>query len=967
MRISRILIARCCASILVAGGLTILSGWVFDIPFLRGGFSAGITVKTNAALCLLALGLAMWLIPGDAKSNRQSQLARALAVFAGIVGLLTLSQHVFGWNLGIDELLFREPPGMPGTASPNRMGPPASSCFCLMGIGILFATSKRRALCEIAQLLAVAVALVATFSLLGYIYGVTQMYGIAKYTGISWPTAVMFHVASLGLICGCPESSFRTLANAGTAGGILLRRMLLPAILTPIVLGYLTIVGQRASAYDPFFGIALLVIGLLSIFTLLVWLSGRALHKVDLARSQAEDARRDTLDLLRRAAELDAFRVALADSIRTLNDPEQIQAQATRLLFDRLKATRVHYTEFTSDQAYAVVRTDFHDPQVPSVVGRYSLAEYGPTLINELLAGKTLAISDTVLDPRITRRERDKLGEINIRAYIAVPMVKSGMLLAAIAVHQSSSRVWTDEEISLVEETAERTWAAVERARSEAALRQSEERLQRALAIETVGVMFFKPDGRITDANEAFLRMSGYTRTDVAQESIRWDVMTPHEFMEESRKAIEELKVHGRTVPYEKQYIRKDGTRWWGLFAATRLSDDEGVEFVIDITERKEVEQALQESDRRKDEFLATLAHELRNPLAPISNALTILRMDQEITPTVDHLYGIMERQVTSLVRLVDDLLEISRISRGKIELRKERCTIADVVRSAVETSRPVIDAAKHQLAISLPVEPIWLELDPVRMAQVISNLLNNAAKFTPPNGQIWLTVQKQSNEVILSVRDNGIGLEQAMLPRVFEMFTQMDRDHKEAQGGLGIGLALVKNLVELHGGKVEVRSKGLGEGSEFMIHLPFAASDISTRGSDVSPLPHRPASRMRILVVDDNPDAANSLTLLLEKMGYNVYFANDGWAALESLQRDRPDLVLLDLGMPKMSGYEVAARIREMSEFKDVPLIALTGWGQEEDRRRTADAGFDHHLVKPLDLSALNSILSSFSKRVNY
>ena len=378
---------------------------------------------------------------------------------------------------------------------------------------------------------------------------------------------------------------------------------------------------------------------------------------------------------------------------------------------------------------------------------------------------------------------------------------------------------------------------------------------------------------------------------------------------------------------------------------------------------RRRVEQ-LAEMDRRKDEFLATLAHELRNPLAPIRNALHILRLSGGSGPAAERVHEMMERQVCHMVRLVDDLLEVSRISRGKIELRRERIDLAAAVHSAVETSRPLIEAAHHQLAIALPPEPLALQADPVRLAQVIANLLNNAAKYTEEGGQIWLAARRDGDEAVVSVRDTGLGIPDDMLPRVFEMFAQVDRTLKRSQGGLGIGLTLARTLVEMHGGRIEVRSEGAGKGSEFTVHLPLPledgpAAEGLARGSGA---PFGGLCPHRVLVVDDNRDGADSLGLLLRFLGADVHVVYDGPAALAAIRTYRPAVVLLDIGMPGMDGHEVARLVRQEAELRGVVLVALTGWGQEEDRRRSRAAGFDHHLVKPVDAGALQALLATLA-----
>ncbi|WP_020473879.1 response regulator [Zavarzinella formosa] len=367
----------------------------------------------------------------------------------------------------------------------------------------------------------------------------------------------------------------------------------------------------------------------------------------------------------------------------------------------------------------------------------------------------------------------------------------------------------------------------------------------------------------------------------------------------------------------------------------------------------------IQENDRRKSEFLATLAHELRNPLAPIRNALQVIGMAGDDRQVVEQSRFMMERQLNQMVRLVDDLLDVSRINRNKLELRKELVGMAAVIDSAIETSLPLIKAGAHQLQVSMPPETLWVEADSTRLAQVVANLLNNAAKYTERGGNIWLTAERTGGEVAVRVRDDGIGIPAGDMPRIFDLFSQVDRHHKRAQGGLGIGLSLVHRLVEMHGGSVEARSQGPGLGSEFIIRIPLAANEKSQPEQTVAQADEVTATeRRRILVVDDNVDSAQSLGMMLELLGSEVRTAHDGLEAIETASKFRPDVVLLDIGMPKLNGYEAARRIREQPWGRTIILIAQTGWGQEEDRRKSREAGFDHHLVKPVDPVSLRSLL---------
>jgi signal transduction histidine kinase/ActR/RegA family two-component response regulator len=377
-----------------------------------------------------------------------------------------------------------------------------------------------------------------------------------------------------------------------------------------------------------------------------------------------------------------------------------------------------------------------------------------------------------------------------------------------------------------------------------------------------------------------------------------------------------------------------------------------------EIGERRAAEQALRIADRRKDEFLATLAHELRNPLAPLRNGLDMLRLPGLSADRLAQIRELMSRQLAQMVRLVDDLLDVSRISTGKLAVRLARVDLASVVASAVDTTRPLIEARGHRLTVDVPGEPIVVDADATRLAQVVSNLLNNAAKYTPPGGSIALRVVASDDEVEIRVTDSGIGIPPDMLERVFEMFTQVDTSLDRSTAGLGVGLSLARRLTELHGGTIEATSAGRDQGSTFVVRLPrvtheAAAADGST------PAPSAAAGRHRILLADDNVDFATSLAFILRSMGHEVIVAHDGAEALEAARRFRPAFAFLDIGLPKMHGYALASALRDDPATRDSVLVAITGWGQERDRRQAREAGFDHHFVKPVGVDELLDLLA--------
>ncbi|HEX5715718.1 MAG TPA: PAS domain S-box protein [Thermoanaerobaculia bacterium] len=484
-------------------------------------------------------------------------------------------------------------------------------------------------------------------------------------------------------------------------------------------------------------------------------------------------------------------------------------------------------------------------------------------------------------------------------------------------------------------------------------------------------------DSIIRTWNAGAERIFGYTAEEAVGRSVT--LIIPPDRLDEEREILGRLTRGERIEHYETLRMAKDGRLLDISLTVSPIRDGEGrvigaSKVARDVTQRKQAEDALQaseqrlresvealrEADRRKDEFLALLAHELRNPLAPLRNGLQVMRLASGDAKAVAKLRDMMDRQLSHMVRLIDDLLDVSRFSRNKMELRRSRVLLADVLSSAVETARPVLEAAGHELTVSLPPEPVHLDADLTRLAQVFGNLLNNSAKYTERGGQIWLTATREGGEVQVAVRDNGIGIPASALPTIFDMFSQVDRSIERSTGGLGIGLALVKGLVETHGGSVEAASPGEDKGSTFTVRLPVLEERAeSAPGTPAEVEPGFNGSKRRILVVDDHRDSAASMALMLQLMGNEVHTAHDGVEAFESAERLRPQVVLMDVGMPRLNGYETTRRIREQPWGRDMIVIALTGWGQDVDRAKSKEAGCDGHLVKPVNLPDLEKILA--------
>jgi PAS domain S-box-containing protein len=464
------------------------------------------------------------------------------------------------------------------------------------------------------------------------------------------------------------------------------------------------------------------------------------------------------------------------------------------------------------------------------------------------------------------------------------------------------------------------------------------------------------PDGIIQSWNRGAERLYGYKAAEIVGKSL--SVLVPDDHPEELPQIMERLR-RGETIEHlETERIRKDGRRVDVSLTISPIVDAEGTiigssKIARDITARKE-------EDRRKSEFLALLAHELRNPLAPLRNGLQVIRLAGDDRQTVEQCRAVMERQLEHLVRLVDDLLDISRISRGKLQLQKERISLASIVEHSLDLCGQNVRGTDHELTVELPDGPLYVDADRTRISQAICNLLSNAAKYSDPGTPVRLSVRREGAEAVIRVRDQGVGIPADQLPRVFEMFMQLERTLERSQGGLGVGLTIVKRLAEMHGGGVEARSEGLGKGSEFIIRLPAVAT-ASNDGAQVGVEPHR-SKRIgrRVVVVDDNHDAAATLSTMLRMMGSEVSTAYDGETGIAAAAEMRPQLILLDIGMPKLNGYDAARRIRGEPWGRLVTLVALTGWGQEEDRRKSEEAGFDFHLVKPVEPSALEQLLAS-------
>jgi PAS domain S-box-containing protein len=604
---------------------------------------------------------------------------------------------------------------------------------------------------------------------------------------------------------------------------------------------------------------------------------------------------------------------------------------------------------------------------------------FGPRALDELrgrkvgdgacglacVEGERVVIEDTETDPRFSE-SREFARREHIRAIHATPLLsRDGEVLGALTVHFPKPRRPTERDIRIADICARKAAVFIERARAEEGVSQRDRRFQLVLEASAVPFLIWSPvrdasgsivDFRFVYVNTAAARLMRVRLDEFIGRNVL-DVM-PHAWDDQGRFEMYVEAIEYNEMRSMERQSAADGNHAWFHIIASPLDGDVAVWFA-DITQRKRYERELVDADRRKDEFLATLAHELRNPLAPIRQAAKILRNEGASEAQRRWSNTVIERQVQHMSLLLDDLLDVSRITHGTLQLRKQQTDLQSIVSAAVETARPLVDERRHQLVLDIP-ESLEVHADPLRLAQVLSNLLTNAAKYTNPQGTIKVIARQAGDELVISVDDSGIGIAREDLGTIFGMFAQLRSAQEHAAGGLGIGLALAKGIVELHGGRIEATSGGTGKGSRFNVRLPNVVSGRLPLAMRSSVANGHTAPARRILLADDNRDAAESLAIILRLEGHEVELAHDGHAALRAWAERKPDVALLDIGMPKTNGLDVARQIRATPDGKHVLLIAITGWAQDSDKEQSRAAGFDHHLTKPIEPEALIDLLGA-------
>jgi PAS domain S-box-containing protein len=649
-----------------------------------------------------------------------------------------------------------------------------------------------------------------------------------------------------------------------------------------------------------------------------------------------------------------AFELAVSDALRPLTSPTDILERASALLGERLAVDRVVYAEVDDERGTFFVPRDWTSERLPSSTGlTLHFEQFGHALPALSRTGQVVVVEDTRADPRTAGGAFAARG---VHALLSVPLVKGGRLIAFLALHSAVPRRWFEHEILLVLSMAERTWAALERARAQDELREERDRSQYIFDTIAEGFLLLDADFKVLQLNAEGERIAGLPAAQVVGRN-HWEVW-PESVSSEGGRMYRRVIETGQPGAAEYCHMSRGGERIWLELRAYPTREGGIASFFRNITDRKLAEEKLVAADRRKDEFLAMLAHELRNPLAPISAAADLLKIGRLDEARVRQSSAIIARQVKHMISLVDDLLDVSRVTRGLVTLAKAPVTARTIVDDAVEQVQPMVRARGQKLAVRVEDGAATVLGDKARLVQVMANMLNNASKYTPEGRAIDVLAAAQGESLVLTVRDEGIGMDRELTERVFELFTQGQRSADRSQGGLGLGLALARHLVELHGGSVSCASPGPGLGSSFEIRLPvMSASEpaVDARGGDGP----APGERLKLMIVDDNVDAAETLGLLLEACGHEVAVEHQPLRALMRARELRPDVCLLDIGLPEIDGNELARRLQAQPETAGTVLVAITGYGQERDREEAFMAGFRHHLVKPVDMDKLAHVLA--------
>ena len=826
------------------GGAALL-GWILDIEVLKRIHPSLVTMKANTAVCLMLSSIACLLLQNQPVSSTRRLVVQLCAAIVAIIGLITLSEHLFKWNTGLDQLLFHESQDEAGPSFPGRMGVAASLNFFFLGMALSCLDARSRRWFRVSNISVLTVAGITLLVFLYYFYGIEKIEPIGNYFTIALHTVIAFLSLCAAILLARPERGIIAALLGDSPGAVVARRMW-PALLIVILLGWLRTIARNAGLLSAGFSTAVFVLAILFLLVFLIWWTAASLNRTDRERHVADLALRDS------EARLTVL-VQVSDLIRTLNDPYDLSYAVAKTVGSYLNVRRCLFDEVDVAHDLEIVHQDYCDG-AESVAGEHRISDYSSVTSGEMKAGKIVINYDSKTDARTATDYQRSYKATGERAYVAVPLMRDGRWVASFWASDDKPRQWTNEEVFLLKMCAERTWTAIEKLRAEA----ERERL---------------------------------------------------------------------------------------------------------LQSEQEARDAAEKANQLKDEFLATLSHELRNPLNVILGySELLLRMPEiEHSPRLIKMGEALKRNAQSQSQLINDLLDLSRLQRGKIALNHETVSLAAIIDSAVETVRADAAAKNIEIRSNVSDQLLLVDGDRLRLQQIAWNLLNNAVKFTPPGGSIEIRLSGEGESAVLTVEDTGQGIDPGFLPHVFEMFRQADSSRIRWHGGMGIGLALVQQLVQLHNGTVSAESEGTGKGSRFIVRLPLtreAQRPSPSLGS--SPVELGVLAQTDFLVVDDSEDTIAMLEQLLKTGGASVTTATNGADALRLASEREFDVILSDISMPGMDGFEFLQRLRKINGRQHVPVVAITGFGRSDDIERARAAGFYSHLTKPLNLQALAEVLQS-------
>jgi PAS domain S-box-containing protein len=915
-------------------GAVVLAGWLLDITRFKS-IHGDITMKANTALLLVLSGVSLCLLNLDPEKRALRIAAKVCAAVVAILGLLTLSEHLIGWNLGIDQLLFVEAYGALATASPGRMGPPASTCFTLAGIALLL-LHNRRAI-RLTQVFSIFVCLWTLLAIIGYVYQAEQLYEIANYTGIALPTSVGLFVLGLGLLAARADLGIMSVISSAQTGGLTARRLLLVVVVVPFLLGWVSVLGPRLGYYDLGFGAAVLVLSIIIIFAIEIWRSARKLSEVEKLRIAVELELREKEEGLWRQASL-------------------IDLSYEPIFTWHLDDTIIEWNK-GCEQLYGYVRAE--------AIGKNS---------HDLLK------TEFPLSP--TNEYLETLKQTGQWSGVLRHITRDG--------HE----VWVESRQQVIESEGKQLVLETNRDITEQ-LRAEESRLRLAaiVASSNDAIIGKTLEGIITNWNDGARRIFGYSEDEVIGKSVT--ILIPPDRHDEEPAIIERLKRGERVDHYQTVRVRKDGQKIDISLTISPIRNSLGQiigasKIARDITEHKRLQEELERlleqeqsareqsemANRVKDEFVATVSHELRTPLNAILGWSSMLLGGKLKGDDVRRGLETIERNARLQAQLIEDILDVSRSISGKLRLDIKPVELISVIRAAVDAVRPAAEAKDIQLQLLLDPAADHVQADATRMQQIIWNLLANAIKFTPTGGFVQVKLDRVESRAQVTVTDTGEGISPEFLPYIFNRFQQGDGTTTRRHGGLGLGLAIARHLVEMHGGTIEAASEGFDKGSTFTVGIPLRSSGILVSPTPISTAPESDSNGggrfslkgLRILAIDDEPDVRDMLQTLLEDCGANVLTAASAKAGLEALAAWKPHVLISDIGMPEEDGYSLIRKIRALSpeHGANVPAIALTGYVRVEERMRALEAGYQMFVPKPVETNELISIIGDLCRTNN-